>query len=75
MPGKTEESTAFSETGVTDGCELSSTCWELNPGPLQEQQMYLTAMPFIQPAILFSYKLLGWWHYVTAVPVDSYRGW
>lgn len=22
-----------------DGCELPCGCWELNPGPLQEQQM------------------------------------
>jgi len=24
-------------TGVTDSCELSYGCWELNPGPLEEQ--------------------------------------
>ena len=24
-------------TGVTDSCELPCGCWELNPGPLEEQ--------------------------------------
>lgn len=24
-------------TGVTDSCELLCGCWELNPGPLEEQ--------------------------------------
>lgn len=27
-----------SRTGVVDGCELPSGCWEPNSGPLQEQQ-------------------------------------
>jgi hypothetical protein len=26
-------------TGVTDGCELPGWCWDLNSGPLQEQEM------------------------------------
>lgn len=26
-------------TGVVGGCELPSRCWELNPGPLQKQQV------------------------------------
>ena len=26
-----------SDTGVTDTCELSCGCWELNLGPLEEQ--------------------------------------
>lgn len=28
-----------------DGCELPQGCWELNSGPLQEQQVSLTAEP------------------------------
>ena len=28
------------ETGIiVDSCELASVCWELNPGPLDEQAM------------------------------------
>jgi hypothetical protein len=30
---------------VIDGCELPCGCWELNPGPLQEQAVLLTAEP------------------------------
>jgi hypothetical protein len=39
----------FLKPGVTDGCELPSGCWELNPGPLEEQQVLLTAEPSYQP--------------------------
>jgi len=28
---------------ITDGCEPSCCCWELNSGPLEEQSMLLTA--------------------------------
>ena len=28
---------------VTENCELACGCWELNPGPLEEQSMLLTA--------------------------------
>jgi len=28
-------------TGVTDSCELPRKCWELDPGPLEEQQPVL----------------------------------
>jgi hypothetical protein len=27
-------------------CELSHQCWELNPGPLQEEPLLLTSDPF-----------------------------
>lgn len=37
---------------LVGGCELLSGCWKLNPGPLQEQQMLLTASP-LQPSFLF----------------------
>ena len=36
-------------TGVTDSCELPCGCWELNPGPLEEQSVLLTAEPSFQP--------------------------
>lgn len=29
-------------------CELPHWCWELNSGPLQEQQELLTIKPFLQ---------------------------
>ena len=35
-----------------DGCEASRGCWELNPGPLQEQKVLLTAEPPRQPLAL-----------------------
>lgn len=28
-------------TGIIDGCELPSGCWESNPGPLEEQTILL----------------------------------
>ena len=36
-------------TGVTDSCELLCGCWELNPAPLKEQPVLLTAEPSLQP--------------------------
>ena len=36
-------------TGVIDSCELSYGCWELNPGPLEEQPVFLTSEPSLQP--------------------------
>jgi hypothetical protein len=41
------------ETGVTS----SYGCWELNPGPLQKQQVLLTSAPFLQP--LFGFPETG----------------
>lgn len=29
--------------GVTDGCEMPKGCWELDPGPLEEHPVLLTA--------------------------------
>jgi hypothetical protein len=37
-------------SGVTGACELSCECWELNPGPLQEQ-VFLTPEPSLQPLL------------------------
>jgi len=42
------EDVRSSDVGVTDNCEPSSACWELNPGPLEEQQVILTAEPSLQ---------------------------
>jgi hypothetical protein len=46
-----EEGTRFPKTGVTDGSEPPCWCWELNPGPLQEQTALLTTEPSLQPQI------------------------
>lgn len=32
-------------TGVTDGCEPLCVFWKMNPGPLQEQLVFLPAEP------------------------------
>ena len=40
--------------GVTDSCELPCGCWDLNPGPLGEQPVRLTAESSLQlPIIIF----------------------
>jgi hypothetical protein len=51
--------------GITDHCEPPCRCWELNPGPLQEQPVLLTTEPSFQlpKSVLLvvgddSYKLL-----------------
>ena len=36
-------------TGVTDSRELSLGCWEVNPGPSEEQPVLLTTEPTLQP--------------------------
>jgi hypothetical protein len=35
--------------GVTDSCMPLYECWELNPGPQEEQSVLLTSEPFLQP--------------------------
>jgi hypothetical protein len=34
-----------------DGCEPPCGCWELNPGPLEEQPVLLTPEPSLQPHV------------------------
>jgi hypothetical protein len=36
------------ELELTDGYESLCGCWKLNPGPLKEQQVLLTAGPSLQ---------------------------
>jgi hypothetical protein len=38
---------------ITDGCEPPCGCWELNSGPLEEQPVFLTSEPSLQPHICF----------------------
>lgn len=40
----------FPGNSIKDGCKVSRICWELSPGPLQEQQMLLTTDRAIFPA-------------------------
>lgn len=40
------------------GFEPPSRCWERNPGPMQKQQVYLTAGPSL-PALFFVFKETG----------------
>ena len=47
-----EAAVGFPGTGVIDSCELPCGCWELNLGPLQEQQGLLAASPSLAPAHL-----------------------
>lgn len=44
-----EETVRSSGTRVTDGYELLHEWLELNPGPLQEQSVLLTAEASLQP--------------------------
>jgi hypothetical protein len=39
VPTEIKRGVKFSRTEVMDGCEPFCGCWELNPGPLQEQQV------------------------------------
>ena len=34
---------------ITENCEPSCACWELNLGPLEEQPVLLTADPSLSP--------------------------
>ena len=44
---------------ITDGCEPPCSCWELNPGPLEEQSVLLTTEPSLQPSLFISYSRLA----------------
>lgn len=48
-PQRPEEGARSPEMGITDTWDPPSECWELNLGPLQEQQMLLTAKSSLQP--------------------------
>lgn len=47
-PNRPEEGIGSPEPGVVGGCE-PCVCWELNSGPLKEQQAFLAAEPSLQP--------------------------
>jgi hypothetical protein len=43
---------------ITEGCELSRGCWEMNSGPLEEQSGLLITEPSLQLLIPLFYVLL-----------------
>ena len=65
-----EEGIRSPAPGVTDSCELPSGFWELNMGPLWDQDMLPTTEPFLQPSLCFSRQDLS-----LARNSPSSRGW
>jgi hypothetical protein len=54
---------------TTDGCEPPCGCWELNSGPLEEQSVFLTTEPSLQPHEEFS-----WWSYKRSASLEFTKG-
>lgn len=57
-----------SQKRTSGSLQLPCVCWELNPGPLQEQQELLSTEPFLQPfwfvfvgfaCVVFVFAVLG----------------
>jgi hypothetical protein len=55
-PERPEEGVEFPRIGVIAGCELPCGCWGLNPGPLEEQPVLLTAKPLFQSRVYLFLK-------------------
>ena len=51
-----EEVIRSPETDVVGGCKSICWCWDLNLGPLKEQQVLLATEPALQTGILFLNK-------------------
>ena len=51
VPVDSEKDIRSPGTEVTDGCEPSCGCWELNPSPLQEHPVLLTTEKNLQPGV------------------------
>ena len=44
---------------IAGGCVPPCGCWELNPGPLEEQSVLLTSEPSLQPpTVIFPRRLI-----------------
>ena len=56
---------------VTDSCELPCGCWELNPGPLEEQTERLTSVPSFQPSNTLKLSTLQIRYYCSSFCVCS----
>jgi hypothetical protein len=48
VPTEAKEGSLSPETGVVGGCEAQCGRWESNPGPLEEQPMFITTAPSLQ---------------------------
>ena len=46
----------ITSTGVTESCEPPCGCWELNPGPLEVQPMFLITEPSLHPPWVFCHS-------------------
>lgn len=68
-PQRLKEDTGFLRTGITDGCDLSHGCWEIDLDPLQEQHVYLTTN-----LSLHSQKSLNTMGSKTTVSVNWFSG-
>ena len=58
-----EEGVEPSGTGFTDGCEPPYESWELNLGPLQEQQVLLEAEPSLPPNIYLLKEFTNYYYH------------
>lgn len=54
FPWRSEETLEYPGTGVTHSYEPPCGCWESNPGPLQEQQVLLTAEQLLLSYYIYS---------------------
>lgn len=48
-----EEGLDSPELELTEGCEQPCGGWEFNLGPLQKQQVLISAQPSLQPLVIF----------------------
>jgi len=62
------------ELELTDGCEPPCGCWELNPGPLEEQPVLLTDKPSLQPPWHSSFWVVLYlpWHFPGLITQESH---
>lgn len=58
VPAEARGVVQVSWTGVTGSCELLCRCWELNTGPLEEQQVFLIIELSLQPHNWFLFGFL-----------------
>ena len=76
-PRRPEKDIKYPGTGVTDNCEPPCGCWELNLGPLQEQQVLLTSewslkAPIYPLIVLLFLIIISFVLCVSVLPADMY---
>lgn len=52
-PSEVKEGLRSPATGVPEGSQLPCGCWALNPCPLEEQPVLLTAEPSLHPNVFY----------------------